>query len=263
LWLNEGFATWIEYLSIDYCIPEWGIWNYYAVDHLMRAFELDSLENSHPIEVKVGNPDEINQIFDSISYCKGSSIIRMLNDYIGNADFVSGLQSYLKKFQYMNATTDDLWRELSVSSRKNIAELMETWTKHAGYPVIEVKKKINTENQHTILCLHQEKFLKVPDAGVSNKEDLVWKVPITLRTKSSYPSVLFRHLLDRKTCEIDCGVIPENDWILLNHDYTCFYRSKYSAEMFNQILNALEENPENVGSSLDRIGIVNDSFALV
>ena len=64
--------------------PEWNIWNYYAVDHLTRAFELDSLENSHPIEVKVGNPDEINQIFDSISYCKGSSIIRMLNDFIGN-----------------------------------------------------------------------------------------------------------------------------------------------------------------------------------
>ncbi len=229
----------------------------------MRAFELDSLENSHPIEVKVGNPDEINQIFDSISYCKGSSIIRMLNDYIGNADFVKGLQSYLKKFQYMNAATDDLWRELSNSSNKDIAGLMDSWTKHAGYPLIEIKKKINPENRHTILCLKQEKFLKIPDLDSTIKKNLVWKVPITWRTKSTFPNVKLRHLFDTKTFEIDCGVVPENDWILLNHDYTGFYRSKYSTEMFNDILRALKENPENVGTSLDRIGIVNDSFALV
>ena len=138
LWLNEGFATWIEYLSVDFCLPEWNIWNYYAVDHLLRAFELDSLANSHPIEVEVGNPDEINQIFDSISYCKGSGIIRMLNDYIGNASFVKGLQSYLKKYQYKNATTDNLWTELSISSEMDIGALMNTWTKNSGYPLITV-----------------------------------------------------------------------------------------------------------------------------
>lgn len=92
MWLNEGFATWIEYLSVDYILKDWEIWSYYAFDHLMRAFELDrllitkvlnqdsqfkyffiiSLESSHPIEINVGPPSEINQIFDSISYCKGS-----------------------------------------------------------------------------------------------------------------------------------------------------------------------------------------------
>lgn len=144
LWLNEGFATWIEYLSVDHCLPEWNIWNYYAVDHLLRAFELDSLANSHPIEVEVGNPDEINQIFDSISYCKGSGIIRMLNDYIGNEDFVKGLQSYLKKYQYKNATTDNLWAELSISSKKDISTLMNNWTKNSGYPLITVKLRFNS-----------------------------------------------------------------------------------------------------------------------
>jgi puromycin-sensitive aminopeptidase len=104
----------------------------------MRAFELDCLENSHPIEVKVGHPSEINQIFDSISYCKGSSIIRMLNNYIGE-DFVLGLQSYLKKYQYKNATTENLWDELKKYSNKEIGILMQTWTKESGYPLITVK----------------------------------------------------------------------------------------------------------------------------
>ena len=143
LWLNEGFATWIEYLSVENCLPEWQIWNFYAVDHLMRAFELDSLESSHPIEVTVGHPSEINEIFDSISYCKGSAIIRMLNSYMGSADFVKGLQLYLKKYQYRNAQTNDLWQELDNSSNKPISQIASNWTKMAGYPLIEIVRSFS------------------------------------------------------------------------------------------------------------------------
>ncbi len=71
MWLNEGFATWIEFLSVDYCLPELKIWNYYATHHLLKAFDLDSLKSSHPIEVEIKDPFEINEIFDCISYSKG------------------------------------------------------------------------------------------------------------------------------------------------------------------------------------------------
>lgn len=110
----------------------------YATDHLFRAFNLDSLKSSHPIEVQVGPPSEINQIFDSISYCKGSAILRMANDYVGSEIFIKGLHNYLNKFKYQNASSDDLWNQIDQDSNKQIKLLMQSWTKEQGYPVVYV-----------------------------------------------------------------------------------------------------------------------------
>jgi puromycin-sensitive aminopeptidase len=84
LWLNEGFASWIEYLCVDHCLPELDIWTQFVNTRLTTALQLDSLKNSHPIEVPVGPPSEIDQIFDAISYSKGASSIRMLHNYVGD-----------------------------------------------------------------------------------------------------------------------------------------------------------------------------------
>ena len=118
---------------------EWKIWNFYANDHLLRAFELDSLKSSHPIEVNVKSANEVFQIFDSISYCKGSSIIRMIDNLIGSDLFIQGLQNYLAKFKFRNATTSDLIRELEVSSKQELKLMIESWTQQTGYPVVHVK----------------------------------------------------------------------------------------------------------------------------
>ena len=93
----------------------------------------------------MNSPDEISQIFDSISYCKGSSIIRMLNSFIGPELFTNGLRSYLNKFKYKNATTDDLWDELNGSSKKDVKSLMRNWTLKKGYPLVTVGVLIFTE----------------------------------------------------------------------------------------------------------------------
>ena len=87
LWLKEGFATFIEFLCVDHLFPEFNIWTQFVTDCLMPALELDSLHNSHPIEVPVGHPSEIDEIFDTISYCKGASVIRMLHHFVGDEVF--------------------------------------------------------------------------------------------------------------------------------------------------------------------------------
>ncbi|XP_024206121.2 puromycin-sensitive aminopeptidase-like protein isoform X1 [Pan troglodytes] len=110
LWLNEGFASWIEYLCVDHCFPEYDIWTQFVSADYTRAQELDALDNSHPIEVSVGHPSEVDEIFDAISYSKGASVIRMLHDYIGDKDFKKGMNMYLTKFQQKNAATA-LFRE--------------------------------------------------------------------------------------------------------------------------------------------------------
>lgn len=82
--MNEGFASWIEYLCVDHCFPEYDIWTQFVASDLTHALELDALKNSHPIEVPVGHPSEIDEIFDAISYSKGASVIRMLHNFIGD-----------------------------------------------------------------------------------------------------------------------------------------------------------------------------------
>ena len=116
LWLKEGFATWIEYLCVDHCFPEFDIWTQFISYDLGRAFDLDALDNSHPIEIEVGNPSEVDEIFDTISYCKGASIIRMLHDFVGDdvsVDFLSYFPSeywlvmintYIVLFEWQHCT---------------------------------------------------------------------------------------------------------------------------------------------------------------
>lgn len=84
LWLNEGYASFVEFLCVDHLFPEYDIWTQFVTENHCRALELDSLRNSHPIEVPVEDAADIDEIFDDISYCKGASIIRMLHKYIGD-----------------------------------------------------------------------------------------------------------------------------------------------------------------------------------
>ncbi|HVF69584.1 MAG TPA: M1 family metallopeptidase, partial [Xanthomonadales bacterium] len=123
LWLNEGFASYIEYLAVDHIFPEWDMWTQFVYMDHSRALELDGLENTHPIEVEVHNPTEISEIFDAVSYSKGSSIIRMLAEYLGEDIFRKGLQVYLKKHSYGNATTSDLWNALEKVSGKPVEKI--------------------------------------------------------------------------------------------------------------------------------------------
>ena len=110
LWLNEGFASWIEFLAVDHLFPEWDMWTQFVYTDFGRALSLDGLKSSHPIEVEVRDPKQISEIFDGISYSKGASVIRMLRAYIGAEPFRRGLQRYLGRHQYANATTEDLWQ---------------------------------------------------------------------------------------------------------------------------------------------------------
>lgn len=98
LWLNEGYASFVEFLCVDHLFPHYDIWTQFVNDIYIRALELDCLKNSHPIEVPVGHPSEIDEIFDDISYNKGASVIRMLHHYIGEYSLKKIIAS--KKFVF-------------------------------------------------------------------------------------------------------------------------------------------------------------------
>ncbi|VDN13697.1 unnamed protein product [Dibothriocephalus latus] len=120
---------------------------------------MDELKTSHPIEVEVNSPHEVEEIFDAVSYQKGASVIRMLNDYLGAEVFKAGLQQYIKRHQYSNTVTADLWRALAEVSGQPVKEIMSTWTKQTGYPVLSVRTLPSADGQSLSLGISQTRFL--------------------------------------------------------------------------------------------------------
>ncbi|CAL2233733.1 unnamed protein product [Prunus armeniaca] len=262
LWLNEGFATWVSYLATDNLFPEWQIWTQF-LDECTGGLRLDALEESHPIEVEINHADEVDEIFDDISYTKGAFLILMLQSYLGAECFQRSLASYIRKHASSNAKTEDLWAALEEGSGEPVNKLMNSWTQQKGYPVVSVKIKDQK------LEFDQTQFLSSGSQG-----DGQWIVPITLCC-GSY-NVRKSFLLQTKSRTLDikeflgCSIAEtgsrgsnENNalcsWIKVNVDQTGFYRVKYDEELADKLRNAIENK---YLSATDRFGVLDDSFAL-
>lgn len=256
LWLNEGFATWVGWLAADHLFPEWDIWTEFILDDCQAGLSLDGLRSSHPIEVPVKNPSEITQIFDSISYSKGASIIRMLVKFLGEDTFQKGMRSYLTKHKYGNAKTSDLWASLAEASGQPVAEIMTAWTQIIGYPVLTVDAK--QEQSSLRLNVSQNRFLN--SGNVKEEEDqTIWSVPLRLVTDKSHDLTAesARGLLNTRSVTIDLPV--DVNYFKFNYEQAGFYRVQYPGEWLEKLGKAVEEG--KFGSS-DRIGIVSDIFSL-
>lgn len=250
LWLNEGFASWIEYLAVDHCFPEWDIWTQFVFSDLGRAFGLDCLKSTHPVEVEVADAAEIDEIFDIISYSKGCSIVRMLASFLGNDVFKKGLNIYLNRHKYANALTEDLWAALSETSGKPVKELMDHWTKQDGYPVLFVSEK-ESKDAETTLEVTQSRFLST---GEDSSITTIWWVPIGVAT----PHGTVQQIIKDKTSTVTVKA-DKNEWIKFNPGVTGFYRVRYTDELLNRLrapIESLELPPA------DRLGIQGDAFAL-
>lgn len=223
LWLNEGFASYIEYLAVDKLFPEWDIWTQFSVHDLGVALRLDALRHTHPIEVPVHHPDEIGEIFDEVSYSKGASVIRMLADHLGEQNFRDGLRYYLKKHSYKNTETIHLWQAFEKVSKMKVSKMMKNWTGKAGYPVIKAELKKGK------LSWKQERFFASPISKKKVKDTTKWEVPVTF----------------------------ENGKV--NFGEAGFYRTMYSREMLEALRTPIEQKSL---SPRDRLGVIRDLFAL-
>jgi aminopeptidase 2 len=246
LWLNEGFATWMSWYSCNVFYPDWKVWEGYVTDTLAGALSLDSLRSSHPIEVPIKRADEINQIFDAISYSKGSSVIRMISKYVGEETFMEGIRRYLKKHAYGNTETGDLWAALSDASGKDVGKVMDIWTKKVGFPVVTV-----TEGSDSI-HLKQNRFLRTAD--VKPEEDTtLYPVFLGLRTKEGVNEDLT--LFDREAN----FKVKDLDFFKLNADHTSLYRTSYTPERLRKLGLAAKEGLLTVE---DRAGMIADAGSL-
>jgi aminopeptidase N len=169
LWLNESFATLMEYIAIDALHPEWNVWLDFATMESIMSLRRDAIDGVQAVQVDVHHPDEISTLFDgAIVYAKGARLLRMLQHYIGHEAFQAGLKSYFAKFAYSNTEGNDLWDELGKASGKNITAFMNTWISQPGYPVLSV------EATGSELHLSQKQFF----VGPHQPSDKQWPIPL-------------------------------------------------------------------------------------
>lgn len=249
LWLNEGFASFMEYLAIDKLFPKWNIWTQFVYTEQAKALSLDGLVNTHPIEVPVHHPGEISEIFDAVSYSKGASVIRMIESYIGERNFQKGLSYYLKTHKYANATTSDLWNALQKVSGKPVGKIMKNWTSLSGYPVVTIEKK--NGNLH----IFQERFYSSP--LVKKRENTSWLIPLSILTDDKKNPTTT--LVDKKSVVL--SGFSNTTWLKANADDASFVRIRYSDELLNAIEIPIQKNDKRLNEE-SRFALVRDAFAL-
>lgn len=286
LWLNEGFASYMEYLGVDAVEPAWKSMEQFVVNELHNVFSLDALSSSHQISVQVHNPEEINEIFDKISYGKGAAIIRMMDHFLTSDVFRKGLTHYLNEKKYLSADQDDLWTFLTAEARNqdvfddsmSVKEIMDTWTLLTGFPVVSVTRDYDSKS----IEFTQERFMFIEpsnDTSAKKGEDHpLWWIPITFTTfgesnfNSTKPYIWMKAEDKLVLQETD---IPNHDWMVVNIQQTGYYRVNYDQRNWAMIVGHLMDKrkhttiaPSNRAQLIDdalnlaRGGYLNYSIAL-
>jgi puromycin-sensitive aminopeptidase len=284
LWLNEGFASYLEYLAVDKLFPKWDVWTQFSTNELGIALRLDALLHTHPIEILVHHPNEIGEIFDEVSYSKGASIIRMLADYLGEKKFRDGLRYYLKKHSYKNTQTVHLWQAFEKVSKRPVEKIMRNWTSKPGYPVIKAEIK------NKKLFLSQERFFASPISKSKAKDprhdgasETIWQIPISIYFQNSSKIQFGRDIAQRDGASIAKNqqifmrvenklvssknfvsatakkVVSNDVYLKLNFGETGFYRTAYSKDLLEKLKMPVENK---LLPARDRLGIIRDLFAL-
>lgn len=229
LWLNEGFATWVGFAAVDYLFPEWDIFSGFVLDLVQLALNLDGLRNSHPIEVPIADALDIDQVFDAISYQKGSSVILMLLTYLGRDVFLRGVARYLNAHKFGNATTADLWRAISEVSGKPVAEYMVSWIEKIGFPVV------NVDVEGSSLKVSQKRYLN--EGNVAPEEDrTVWWVPLNISTGPTVADVVegLGSASELTEKESTIANFPVSGFFKVNKDTAGAYRVNYAPSVLHK-----------------------------
>jgi aminopeptidase 2 len=240
LWLNEGFANYMEYMVADELYPEFNIMEDYISGEYNRALALDQLDSSHPIEADIQKASQVDEIFDAISYAKGSCVIRMLANYLGADKFRDGLRVYLNKYQYKNATTQDLWDVLADVSGKDVSLMMESWTRIQGYPIVSLERR-----DSNLLLLEQQQYFST---GPRNSNMPVWSLPLNAYNGESINN---NTVINEQKCYIS------NDIQKINCNNVGLYRTMYSKELLKNITELFHNKQISV---IDRGCILSDLF---
>lgn len=248
IWLNEGFASWMERKVAEHFQPSWNVWVQADVSK-ERAMQSDAMRTSHPLQQPIADESEAESAFDEITYHKGEAFVRMLEGYLGEEVFRDGLRLYMRRHAFGSATTADLWHALSSASGQRIDEIAAGFVHQPGVPLIRVAAAC--EGNTTVITLTQERYAVRPRETAPP----IWQVPVRLgRPGQNEPAraVLVGGQPERVQLE-GCGR-P----VKANFGNTGYYRVAYERESFDLLRAAYPQL-----AVADRANLLADAWAMV
>ncbi|HWO41785.1 MAG TPA: M1 family metallopeptidase, partial [Candidatus Eisenbacteria bacterium] len=247
LWLNEAFATFMEMLAVDAWKPQWRRWDSFTVSRA-AAMQVDGLKSTRAIEFPVERPEEAAGMFDVLTYEKGASVLRMLEQYLGAERFRDGIRLYLRRHAYANAETTDLWDAIEEATREPVRAMMDTWIFQPGLPLIRVER-VGRE-----IRLSQQLFRYLePSEPVTERR---WHVPVLLRFHTEREASERWVLLTDRELRLEA---PESlESVVVNAGGHGFYRVWYSPDL----LRALTQRLQSTLKPVERFNWVNDTWAV-
>lgn len=237
LWLNESFATFTGYKILDKVHPDWGAWSEFLRRETLLSLRADALQDTHPVQVHVTTPSEISQVFDAVSYGKGATVLRMIEEYLGEDAFRRGVSDYLRKFSYSNARGDDLWKSLERASGQPISRIMEEWIQKPGFPVV----KVNITDGKVKLA--QRRFFLSGEEG-----NVTWPIPLVFNLNGKRRTTLF----DSATMDIPASRVTS---LKVNPQQTGFYSVLYDDRGYDMLAKSFQSL-----TGFDRLGVLTDLF---
>jgi len=257
LWLNEAFATFMEMRCTDAYRPEWNRWTNFGLSRT-AAFSTDSLSTTRPIEYEVVSPADAEGMFDVLTYEKGAAVVRMLEQYLGEDRFRAGIRRYMRKHQFGNADTPDLWDALEEETGEPVREIMDSWIYQGGYPQILASRRADGT-----MSLSQR---RMTFAGTDDADEQTWSIPLRYRllppdvdaaigAPADVPPTQRVLLGDTPTTLPDSAGVP----VVVNATGSSFVRVAYGPDDLDTLAGLAIEHL----SPVERYALVDDAWAAV
>lgn len=247
VWLNEGFATWMSFKPMEAWKPEWNL-ETDAVRSSTGAMGTDSLSSTRAIEAHAETPAEIQELFDDISYNKAAAVLRMVEGFVGPENFRKGVNAYLSKYAYGNATSEDFWNTIAESTHKPVDRIMSGFVKQPGVPLVSLKTSCSGGRTKTDIS--QQRYFRDRSLLEAGSKEL-WDIPVCLKTGKTEKCELLATKAQQVVLDGCSG------GTFGNAGGRGYYRSGYNSENFNRIA----ASAESTLSAPERYLLLDDTFA--
>jgi len=251
IWLNEGFANWMETRPLASIRPDWNIPVDEAID-TQGALAVDALKTTHPIHAAVETPSQIDEAFDSITYEKGAAVLRMVENYLGPDVFRKGINAYIQAHAYGNATSEDFWTTMATVSGKPVDRILPSFINQPGVPLLDVS--LQCINNRAQLDISQQRFFLDP-AAMQTRSTERWQIPVCVKTAGGGGGCDL--IADNKqTLSLGSACVP---WAFANAGAQGYYRIAYSPETLRGLTPRIQE----ILTPSERLVLSGDEWALV
>ena len=244
VWLNEGFATWMENKAVAAMHPEWNNPQWVAGDE-DGTLDMDAQPTTRAIRARADTPEEINQMFDGIAYGKAGDVLLMVENYVGAETFRKGVHNYLAAHAYGNATAEDFWGAQTATSHKPVDKIMDSLVSQPGVPLLSFGDLVADK-----VPVGQKRFFLSPSIQADSAQK--WTLPVCFKTTSGQDCELLTPSMGMLT-------VPKGKIFFANAGGKGYYRSAYTPRDYKEIVAHAESDltPE------ERISLAGDEWAQV